>query len=95
MGGLAPNISSMGAGNAAGVLGYCIKNNYLGGANGAASVMGRLQGQSGVESSGGYAAGQSGQLQLGSGSNLSMDSLSGPLKTKMCDIVLSHSKSLI
>ena len=92
MGGLAPDVSSVGAGNAAGVIGYCVKNKYLGEGSMAGGVMGKLKGQ-GAASDPGYAAGQSGQLQMG-GSTLSMDSLKGQMKTKVCDMVLSHAKAM-
>ena len=94
MGGLAPDVSSVGAGNAAGVIGYCVKNKYLGEGSAAGSVMSRLQGQ-GAAKEAGFAAGESGQLQIGGGSALSMDSLKGKMKTKVCDMVLTHAKGMI
>ncbi|MGC4250123.1 MAG: hypothetical protein QM605_01315, partial [Sphingobium sp.] len=33
LGGILPDVASVGAGNAAGVLSYCVKNKVLGGAN--------------------------------------------------------------
>ena len=92
MGGLAPDVSSVGAGNAAGVIGYCVKNKVLGEGSAAGALMGKLKGQAGAGDPG-YAAGQSGQLQMG-GSTLSMDSLKGQMKTKVCDMVLSHAKAM-
>lgn len=46
LGGVLPRVGSIGAGNAAGLLGYCLKNNLLGatGATGAAGTGGRLLG---------------------------------------------------
>ncbi len=93
MGGLAPDVSSVGAGNAAGVIGYCVKNKYLGEGSMAGSVMSRLKGQ-GATQNPGYAAGQGGMLQMGGGSTFSMDSLKGKIKTKVCDMVLTHAQSL-
>ena len=93
LGGALPDVSSVGAGNAAGVLGYCIKNKYLG-ANGAAGVLDRLKGMTGVTSGPDYAAGQKGQLLTG-GSSFSLTAMKDKLKTKLCDLVLSHAKSLI
>lgn len=93
MGGLAPDVSSVGAGNAAGVVGYCVKNKYLGEGSAVGSVMNRLKG-GGAAQDPGYAAGQGGQLQLNSGSTLSMDSLKGRMKTKVCDLVLQHARDL-
>lgn len=47
LGGVLPRVGSIGAGNAAGLLGYCLKNNLLGatGATGAASSGGGLLGE--------------------------------------------------
>ena len=97
LGGVLPNVGSIGAGNAAGVLGYCVKNKFLGGgsAGAASSVLGQLTGQKGVKSSKGYAAGQGGLLQMDGGSNLSLGSVKGKLKSKVCDMVLKHAQSLI
>ena len=41
LGAILPNVASVGAGNAAGVIGYCLKNKFLGGTN-AKSVLGKL-----------------------------------------------------
>ncbi|CAN5252196.1 hypothetical protein BH10PSE12_BH10PSE12_04940 [soil metagenome] len=97
LGGVLPNVGSIGAGNAAGVLGYCVKNKFLGAgsAGAASSVLGRLTGQKGVKSSKGYAAGQGGLLQMEGGSALSLASVKGKVKSKVCDMVLKHAQSLI
>lgn len=94
LGSALPNVASVGAGNAAGVLGYCLKNKFLGGGNNAASVLGRLTGKSDVTSSPGYTSGQKGLLQM-DGSSLSLDSLKGKAKTKVCDLVLNHAQSFL
>ncbi|CAN5388774.1 hypothetical protein BH10PSE13_BH10PSE13_06040 [soil metagenome] len=93
LGGVLPNVASVGAGNAAGVLGYCLKNKLLG-AGGAASVLGKLTGKPGTTTAPGYAEGQKGLLQSG-GMNVSLDSLKGQAKTKMCDMVLKHAQTLL
>ena len=93
LGGGLPNVASTGAGNAAGVLGYCVKNNVLSGAN-AASVLGSLTGKTGVATSPAYAAGQSGTLQTGN-STLSLATMKGQVKTKVCDLVLKRAKSFL
>jgi hypothetical protein len=93
LGGLAPNVASVGAGNAAGILGYCLKNKFLGG-NGATSVLGRLTGKPGMTSSPGYAEGQRGLLQT-NGSNLSLGGLKSQLTSKICDSVLQHAQSFL
>lgn len=94
MGGL-PNISGMGVGNVAGVLGYCTKNNLLGGSTGATSVLGALEKKPGVTSSKEFSAGQAGQILTGGGSNMSLDSVSGPVKSQACSMVLKQAKHLL
>ncbi len=91
--GALPSVGSAGLGNVAGLLGYCVKNKILGGAN-ATSVLGQLGNRQGVTSTPGYAAGQAGTLQTG-GSTLSLDSLKGQVKTKMCDLVLNRAQSFL
>lgn len=112
LGGSLPNVASVGAGNAAGLLGYCLKNNLLGaaGAAGAATgtttgaaaqptgaqlILQRLTGRQGVATSPGFAAGQAGQVQTGAGHALSLDSLRGQVKTRVCSAVLSRAKSFL
>lgn len=93
LGGVLPNVASVGAGNAAGVLGYCVKNKLLGGA-GASSVLGQLTGKAGTTTAPGYAEGQKGLLQS-NGTSFSLDKLKGQAKTKMCDMVLKHAQTLL
>ena len=96
LGGALPNVASTSAGNAAGVLGYCVKNNLLSGAN-ATSVLGTLAGRAGVAGSPGYLAGQSGLLQTGQpdAAPLSLDGLRGQLKTQVCNLVLRRAKTFL
>ena len=93
LGGALPSVGKVGAGNAAGLIGYCVKNNYLNSAN-ATSVLGKLTGQQGVTTSPAYAAGQSGTVQAGN-QTFSLANLKGQLKTKMCDAVLKRGASLL
>jgi hypothetical protein len=88
-----PNIGATSAGNAAGLLSYCVKNKLLG-AQDASGVLGKLTGGAGVAGSQDYAQGQSGLIRTGQGQGLSLDSLKGKMKTKLCDMVLQHGKSL-
>jgi uncharacterized protein DUF2501 len=90
-----PNISGMGVGNAAGVLGYCTKNKLLGSSSGASSVLGALQKKPGVTSSKGFAAGQAGQILAGGSSSFSLDSVSGPMKSQACDMVLKQARHFL
>jgi hypothetical protein len=90
-----PAIGSSTVGNAAGVLQYCVKNNYLGGD--AASVkdklMAKITGQKPQET--GFASGAKGLLKGGDGQTLNFKILSSKVKTKACDYVLKNATSLI
>jgi len=91
-----PSIGTSTMGNAAGVLQYCVKNNYLS-ADAAGGVkdklLGMVTGQKPQET--GYASGVQGMLQGSDGKSLSLDSINSQLKTKACDYVLANAKSLI
>ncbi|KRG48181.1 hypothetical protein ARC20_17375 [Stenotrophomonas panacihumi] len=95
-GGSMPAISSGVGGNAAGVLQYCIKNNYL--SSDAASgvkdkLMGKVSGQK--EQKAGYDKGLTGVLSGSDGKTLDMNSIPSSVRKKGCDYVLSNAKSLI
>lgn len=89
-----PDVSSMGAGNAAGVLGYCVKNKLLGGAD-ASSVLGGLTAKPGVKSSPDFTAGEAGNIVSGDGPAFSLNSVPKQMKSKACDMVLKQGKSLL
>jgi hypothetical protein len=89
-----PNISSIGVGNAAGALGYCVKNKVVGGAE-ASSVLNRLSGKPDVRAAPGYADGQAGKLNLGDGSTFSLGGAQSQLKSQACNMVLKQAKSFI
>ncbi|NWK95665.1 DUF2501 domain-containing protein [Sphingobium lactosutens] len=93
MGGALPNIASVGAGNAAGVLSYCVKNKLVN-ATSASSVLGKLTGKPGVAESSGFKLGQSGTIQTDQ-NVLSIGGLKAKAKSKLCDLVLSHATSLL
>ena len=93
LGGAIPNIASVGAGNAAGVLSYCVKNKLVN-ATSASSILGKLTGKPGVKESSGFRLGQSGTIQ-GDGGALPIAGLKEKVKTKACDVVLRHAGSLI
>ncbi|MBD8548060.1 DUF2501 domain-containing protein [Sphingomonas sp. CFBP 8760] len=92
-GGGLPNIASAGAGNAAGLLGYCIKNNLVAG-NGAAGILGQLTGKRGVTASPGFEAGQRGQVQTGD-SAFSLAGVQDRVKTQLCGMVLKRARSFL
>ncbi|MDP9929243.1 hypothetical protein J2X90_001955 [Variovorax paradoxus] len=90
-----PAIGSSTIGSAAGVLQYCVKNNYLGGD--AASVkdklLAKITGQKQQEKN--FDSGAKGLLKGGDGKTLNLKMLSSKLKTKACDYVLKNATSLI
>lgn len=88
-----PNVSQAGAANTAGVLSYCVKNNFLQG-DAATSVMNRLAGKTDVQSSSAFSLGQQGQLETGNGNSFSLSGLKEQAKSKLCDLVLEHAQSL-
>ena len=89
LGGL-PNISNMGMGNAAGVLGYCTQNKLLGGSTDASSVANSLLKKPGVAGSEEFAAGQAGNILTGGKSSFSLGSVSDPIKSQACNMVLKQ-----
>jgi len=87
-------------GNAAGVLEYCFKNNYLSGDSVSAvkdGLMGKMGGSSAAQSDGGYMDGAKGLLKGSDGK--SMDLSGGGLQKQVtqqaCDFVLKQGKSLL
>lgn len=95
------SITSGSASNVAGLLQFCIKNNYLSGSSAASvkdSLMDKLSGGSASPSSGsGYASGAKGILSGRNGSQLDLSG--GGLKEKVtrqvCDKVLAQGKSML
>jgi len=91
-----PAIGNSTLGNAAGVIQYCVKNNYLNAAS-ANSVkdrlLGMVTGQKPQQT--GFANGAKGLLQGENGKSLNMKNLSSKVKEKACDYVLKNASSLI
>ena len=90
------------AGNAAGVLEFCMKNNYLAGGDAQAlkdKLMGKIGGGSTqkAKSDSGYLAGLQGLLNGSDGKSvdLSGGGLKEELTRKACDQVLKHAKSFL
>lgn len=94
--GLSPSAT---ASNAAGVISYCMKNNYLN-ADKAAQVKDQLLGKLGMQKQEepkdtGSQNGLGGLVTGSNGKSFSIDKLKGDLKEKACDFVLDNAKSLI
>lgn len=87
------------AGNAAGVITYCMKNNYLN-ADKAGQVKDQLLGKMGVSpkqepKDEGYLRGVSGMVTGSDGQSFSLDKVKGDVKEKACDLVLDNAQSLL
>lgn len=93
------SLSSGSMGNVAGLLQYCISNNYLGG-EGASSVkdklVGKLPGGSSSTDSG-YTDGQKGMLHASNGKqfDLSGSDMTKQVTKQVCDKVLAQGKSML
>ena len=95
MGGMLPNVSNISAGNAAGILGYCINGNMLAGSS-ATSVLGGLTKNPAVKTSPDYTAGLAGNILGGSGgSPFSLGQLPSEMKSKACNAVLKQATTLL
>lgn len=94
-----PNIASGSAGNVAGVLEYCVKNNYLKKANintlkdGLMSKAGLAKAEPEKDSS--YANGLNGILTGGDGKSFNLSGIQDSVKEKACDYVLDNATSLL
>lgn len=99
LGGLSmPSVGRAGAGNTAGILGFCMRNNYLGGGDTSSvkdGLMSRLGGQG--SRAPGYQAGNDGLLQTGGGRSYDLKGggVKAQVASKVCDQVLKHGKSLL
>lgn len=93
-----PSVTQAGPANTAGVLQYCIQNNYL-----SDSVAGPAENEllgkvPGSGQSSDFKAGSSGLLQTGNGQNFNLGGGGGiksQMTQKVCDMVLQHAKSLL
>jgi hypothetical protein len=100
LGGLGlPSIGSNTTSNAAGVIQYCVKNNYLNAAS-AEGVKDKLLGKVGLGTTqasqdSGYQQGSGGLLQGSDGSSFNLDNIKSNLREKACSYVLDNAKSLL
>ena len=94
------SLSSSTAGNAAGVLEFCMKNNYLNGADASSvkdQLVSKLGGSEKASSDEGYTKGASGVLTGSDGKSLDLSGggLKEEITRKACDQVLEHGKSFL
>lgn len=97
-GGDVSSLASGSAGNAAGVVEYCVKNNYLDG--GAAGLKDKLMGKMGGGDSdkSEYDDGAKGLVKTSDGKSVDIGQLGSMKKSitkKACSAVLDHAKSLL
>jgi hypothetical protein len=95
-----PMVDQAGPANVAGVLEYCVKNNYLGGGDAASvqqSLLGKLGGTEEAEKDPGYEAGLGGLLDTGGGDTFSLGGagLQETVTEQVCDLVLEHGQSFL
>jgi len=103
LGGNSGSLSSGSMGNVAGLLQYCVKNNYLGGDTGASGLAGKLLGKTdGGTSNTDYQSGLSGILKSNNGKTTNLSDVGGgnpdlksKITTKACDIVLKQGKKFL
>ena len=104
------SLDSGSAGNAAGVIEYCVKNNYLGG-DAASWMKDKLIGKAGIGNDNqdeGFADGAKGLVKTRDGKSVDLSSLGGGaaatggvgdmkgnVTKKPCGAVLDHAKSLL
>ena len=91
------SLTSGSTGNVAGVLEFCMKNNYLGGATDAASVKDKLLGKLGgaPASDSGYTNGTKGILTGSDGNQFDLSRIKSQITQQACDKILSQGKSLL
>jgi len=96
-GGDVSSLASGSAGNAAGVVEYCVKNNYLDG--GASGIKDKLMGKIGGDSDkSDYDDGAKGLVKTSDGKSVDIGQLGSMKKSitkKACASVLDHAKSLL
>jgi len=91
-----PSLGSDSVGSAAGVLEYCVKNNYLGGGDAEGikdKLLGKITGQEEQEKA--YESGLAGLLGGSDGKSFDLSKVSDKLKTKACDYVLENATNLL
>ncbi len=93
-----PSLSQSGPGNTAGVLHYCIRNNYLGSANAGSVESALLNRVPGRNTDPLYENGARGQLTTGSGQSFdfaTQESIKQGVTGKVCDLAVTHGKSFL
>jgi hypothetical protein len=101
LGGGLPSVTQASPGNTAGVLQYCVRNNYVSGDAASSvkdSLMSKVTGSGRGTNDTGFKAGNAGVLDTGNGQSYNLGGGGGvkeQLTHKVCDQVLQHAKSLL
>ncbi|HUA80668.1 MAG TPA: DUF2501 domain-containing protein [Dyella sp.] len=103
LGGKGGSMTSGSMGNVAGLLQYCVKNNYLGGGSGASGIASKLLGKTqGGSGNSDYTSGMSGILKGGNGQSTNLANVGGgnsdlksKITTKACNVVLKQGQSFL
>ena len=90
-----PNVSKMSAGNAAGVLQYCMKNNLVSSTSAGAVVDQLGKKQKLIPASADFSAGQAGKIMTGPGKSTPLSGLQPHLKSQACNMVLKQAKNFL
>jgi len=100
LGGVMPSVDHASPTNLAGVLQYCVQNNYLSG-NAASSVkdslLNKATGSSRGTTDSQFNAGNKGLLETGQGQSFPLGGggVKEQMTHKVCDLVLQHAKSML
>jgi uncharacterized protein DUF2501 len=92
------SLSPGSAGNAAGILQYCITNNYLSGETVSTTkdkLLGKIGGPDKAGTDGGYTSGMQGNVLGSDGNAVSLDGVDDKLKQQACQVVLDRASSLL
>ena len=100
LGGGVPSVNNASPTNLAGIIQYCIRNNYLGG--GAASsvkdsLLGKVTGSRQGSTDSGFRSGNRGLLETGQGQSFGLGGggIKSQVTRKVCDLVLQRAKSML
>ncbi len=100
LGGALPSVDNASPTNLAGLLQYCVRNNYLSGDAASSvkdSLLSKVTGSSRGSTDSGFTAGNNGLLETGQGQNFALGGggMKAQLTHKVCDLVLQHAKSML
>jgi hypothetical protein len=95
-----PSVGQASPSNTAGVLQYCVKNNYVSGGSAASvkdSLLSKVTGSGNGANDSGFQAGNNGELDTGNGQsyNLGGGGIKAQITQKICEQILQHAKSLL